>query len=43
MSVAATGREAASTRSLPAHLRYAKLSAELPPEPKRSPSQLAAS
>ena len=29
-------------RTLPSHARYAKLSAELPPEPKRTPSMLAA-
>ena len=31
-----------ATREVPSHLRYAKLTAELPPEPKRTPSQLAA-
>ena len=30
------------TRSLPSHLRYARLEAELPPEAKRTPSMLAA-
>ena len=34
--------EAQATRKLPSHLRYAKLSADLPPEPKRTPSMLAA-
>ena len=34
--------DAALTRTLPSHLKYAKLSAELPPEPKVTPSMLAA-
>ena len=33
---------AGATRTLPSHLRYARLTADLPPEPKRTPSMLAA-
>ena len=33
--------DAALTRTLPSHLKYAKLAAELPPEPKVTPSMLA--
>ena len=36
-------KEASSSmRQLPAHLRYARLTTDLPPEPKRSPSELSA-
>lgn len=34
--------DAGMTRTMPSHLRYAKLSAEVLPEEKRTPSQLAA-
>ena len=37
-----TSLNAGQTRTLPAHLRYAKLSADLPEPEKRTPSQLAA-
>ena len=33
---------AGTTRTLPSHLKYAKLAADLPPEPKQTPSMLAA-
>lgn len=39
---AAMGADAGKTRSLPSHLRYVPLSAEVPPEQKRAPSTLAA-
>ena len=37
-----TSLNAGQTRTLPSHLRYAKLSADLPEPEKRTPSQLAA-
>ena len=37
-----TSLNAGQTRTLPSHLRYAKLSADLPEPEKRTPSQLCA-
>ena len=39
---AANGADAGQTRSLPSHLRYVPLSAEVPPDEKRTPSMLTA-